>query len=451
MRSFACYLFFFGLTVVAPKPASAQAVASLQLGPNGSGDAQPTAVGQPQRLRAEDFQRLALERNAELQATRQDIAAARGFLTQARLRPNPGLDFSYGSGRPLGSPGERSIDIGYAHTIELGGKRARRIDVAQVGVEVAELLVADRERLLRGDIHTRYAEALAAARNFSTLGELFELNQRSFKVAAQRVSEGEGAPLEQRLLEVEVGRISADRLVASAAAARAFLALKVAAGIPASDLLTLDAELATPGVDISVETAIERALAQRPDVKAARAEEARAEAEIRLAHAERVPDVIGVVRYGQSSTRFDQFGMTASGQLVPITDTDHTLTAGVSIPLPFANRNQGAIETAGARRQAAALRREFIEQTVRGEVTGAYAQYVGSRQAVEVFDRQVIKQAEQSVATIRTSYELGETPLLDLVQEQRRLVEIQKAFTDALKELYIARATLEQAVGAELR
>ena len=410
-----------------------------------------SGTSQAQSMRAEDFQRLALERNADLQATRQDIAAARGFLTQAQLRPNPGLDFSYGSGRPLGSPGERSIDIGYAHTIELGGKRARRIDVAQVGVEVAELLVADRERLLRADIHTRYAEALAAARNFATLGELFALNQRSFKVAAQRVSEGEGAPLEERLLGVEVGRITADRLVAAGAAERALLALKVAAGIPASERLTLDGEMTTPGVDISVENAIEQALAQRPDVKAARAEEARAEAEARLARAERVPDVIGVVRYGQSSTRFDQFGTTASGQLVPIADTDHTLAVGVSIPLPFANRNQGAIEAAGARRRSAALRREFIEQSVRGEVSGAYAHYVGARQAVEVFDRQVIKQAQESVATIRTSYELGETPLLDLVQEQRRLVEIQKAFTDALKELYIARATLEQAVGTELR
>ena len=451
MRSLACRYLFMCLAAAGPQSVSAQTIVTSASESTTSAEARRPAAGQRSGLRAEDFQRLALERNADLLATRQDIAAARGFVTQARLRPNPGLDFSFTSGRPLGSPGERDIDLGYAQTIELGGKRARRIDVAQVGVEVAELLVADRERLLRGDIHSRYAEALAAARNFSTLGELLELNQRSFKVAAQRVSEGEGAPLERRLLEVEVGRITADRVVAAGAAERAFVALKVAAGIAPREPLTLAGELTTPGVEINVDQAIERALVQRPDVKAARAEEARAEAGIRLARAERVPDVIGVVRYGQSSSRFDQFGTTASGQIVPIHDTDHTLTAGLSIPLPFTSRNQGAVETAGARRRAAALRREFVEQSVRGEVTAAYAQYAGARQAVEIFDRQVIKQAQESVATIRTSYELGEAPLLDLVQEQRRLVEIQKAFTDALKELYISRATLEQAVGTELR
>ena len=417
---------------------------------NSTAAAQP-AGGQTSAVVADEFQRLALERNAELLAARQDIAAARGGVTQARLRPNPGLDFTMSSGRPLGSPGERGVDIGYAHTIELGGKRARRIDVAQVGVDVAELLVADRERQLRLEIQTRYADALAAARNVSTFGALYDLNQRSLAVASQRVSEGEGAPLEQTLMQVEVGRIAADRFVAAGAAERALVALKLTSGIAPGEPITLGGELTTPGVAVSVEQAVDRALLERPDLKAARAEEARAAAELRLAGAERVPDVIGVVRYSQNSTRFDQFGTTASGQLVPLTDSDRSLTVGISIPLPFSNRNQGAMETALARQRAAALRREFVEQSIRADIIGAYAQYAGARQAVDAFDQQVIKQMQQTVNTMRISYGLGESQLLDLVQEQRRLVETEKAFTDALKDLYVARATLDAAVGTTLR
>jgi cobalt-zinc-cadmium efflux system outer membrane protein len=411
-----------------------------------------TQTSAPAQERAvDDFLRLALDRNAELLAVRQDIAAARGFLTQSRLRPNPGLDVSVFNGRPFGSPGEHGFDIGYAHTFELGGKRARRIDVAQVGVEIAELLVADRERLLRADIKTRFAEALAAARNVSTLGEIYELNNRSLRVATQRVSEGEGAPLEQSLLQVEVGRIAADRLLANAAAARAFGALKLASGIAPGEMLALRGELTAEGVAISLDAAVERALDQRADLKAARTEEARAQAEQRLAQADRVPDVIGLVRYGQAYTQFDQPVLSPSGAVVQLRDRDRTLTAGVSIPLPFANRNQGAIETAVARQKAASLRREFIEQSVRSEVQTAFAQYAAARQAAEVFDRQVMQQMQRTMNTIRTSYELGESQLLDLVQEQRRLVETQKAFTDVLKELYIARAALEAAVGGEVR
>jgi cobalt-zinc-cadmium efflux system outer membrane protein len=200
-----------------------------------------------------------------------------------------------------------------------------------------------------------------------------------------------------------------------------------------------------------MDEAIAKALSERPDLKAARAEEERANAEFRLARAERVPDVIGVARYGRVESQFPQFGTTSTGQLVPLRDTDHVLTLGVSIPLPFANRNQGNIETSTARRQAASLRRQFLEQSVRTEVIAAYTQYVAASQAIEAFGQDVVKQSQETIAIIRTSYDLGEVQLLDLLQEQRRLLETQKAYTEILKEHYVARAALEAALSAELR
>ncbi|MGH9658527.1 MAG: TolC family protein [Bryobacteraceae bacterium] len=411
--------------------------------------AQPRQTGRDVSL--EELQRLALERNVDLLAVRQEIAASRGLLTQTRLRPNPGLDFTLGTGRPLGSPGERAMEIGYAHTFELGGKRARRIDVGSAGVEIAELLVADRERLLITDIKVRYAEALAAERNLEMLGELSELTQRAYRVAQQRVSEGEAAPVERALLQVEAGRMTADRLLAESASARAVAALKLAAGLDLAELLVLRDQMKAPAIALSLEEAIAKALAGRPDLKVARAEENRADADLRLARAERVPDVIGVARYGRIESQFPQFGTTVSGQLALLRDTDHVLTVGVSIPLPFADRNQGNIETAMARRQSAGLRRQFVEQSVRTEVTAAYTQYVAALQALEAFGQDVVNQSQESIKIIRASYDLGEVQLLDLLQEQRRLVETQKAYTEILKEHYVSRAALEAAVSAELR
>ena len=407
---------------------------------------------QPGReVTVDELQRLALERNLDVLATRQEIAAANGFLTQSRLRPNPGVDFSVGTGRPLGSAGEREIEIGYAHTFELGGKRARRIDVARVGVEIAEFQVADRERLLIVDLKVRYAEALAAARLMEMLAELSELTTRTYRVAQQRVSEGEAAPVERALLQVEVGRLTADRLFAASAGARAAGALKLAAGLDPQDLLSFRDNLTAARASLSLDAAIATALERRPDLQAARAEERRAEADHSLARAGRTPDVIGLVRYAQTDSRFDQFGTTAAGQVVPVVDRDHTIAVGVSIPLPFANRNQGNIEAGRAQRQAAGLRRQFLEESVRTEVRAAYAQYVAASQALEAFDRDVVKQAQEGVTIIRASYDLGEIQLLDLLQEQRRFLETQKAYTDILKEHYVARAALEAAISAELR
>lgn len=411
------------------------------------------APAQPpgREVTVDELQRLALERNLDILATRQEIAAAKGLLTQSRLRPNPGVDFTVGTGRPLGSAGEREIAVGYAHTFELGGKRAQRIEVGRVGVEIAEFQVADRERLLIADLKVRCAEALAAARLIEMLAELSALTTRTYRVAQQRVSEGEAAPVERALLQVEVGRLTADRLLAASTGARAAGALKLAAGLDPQDMLSFRGDLTAARASLSLDAAVATALEQRPDLQAARAEERRAQADHGLARAGRTPDVIGLVRYAQTDSRFDQFGTTATGQIVPVLDRDHTITVGVSVPLAFANRNQGNIEAALAQRQGAVLRRQFLEESVRTEVRAAYAQYVATAQALAAFDQDVVKQAQEGVTIIRASYNLGEVQLLDLLQEQRRFQETQKAYTEILKEHYVARAALEAAISAELR
>src|SRR3990170_8413996 len=82
---------------------------------------------------------LALTGNADLLATRQRTLEAQGLLRQAGFRPNPGVEASVSSGSMLGSAGEHEVSLGYAHTFELGGKLARRLDVAQRVADVAEL------------------------------------------------------------------------------------------------------------------------------------------------------------------------------------------------------------------------------------------------------------------------------------------------------------------------
>jgi cobalt-zinc-cadmium efflux system outer membrane protein len=393
----------------------------------------------------------ALTRNAELLAARQHAIEAQGLLLQAGLRLNPGIEVSVTNGDLFGSAGEREISLGYAYTFELGGKRDRRVEVAQLELELTQLGIADRERQLKADIKMRYGEALAAARNLETAMRLLELNRQSYRITVARVNEGEAAAYERGLLHVEINRLESERLLFENQLTRAVLELKTMAGANLDEELRLKSDLATPAMAMSVGDAIERAQVERPDLKAARLEERIGDAEIRLARAEAVPDLIGFTRYTRSSARFDQFGLTASGALAPLRDTDHTLTAGLSLTLPTRNRNQGRIQAAAARREAAALRRQFIEQIVRRDVRAAAGRYEAARRALAIFDQNVIGQSQDNLRIIRAGYELGELRLLDVLNEQRRLIDTQKAYTDVLKECYLALVELERAVGAPLK
>ncbi len=81
-----------------------------------------------------DLVRRALASNGELAAARMEIERARARLRQAGLRPNPTLEFEQTTGRFTGAPGESEISVGLAVPLELGGKRRRRIELAQAEI-----------------------------------------------------------------------------------------------------------------------------------------------------------------------------------------------------------------------------------------------------------------------------------------------------------------------------
>lgn len=392
----------------------------------------------------------ALTRNADLLATRQRTLEAQGLLRQAGFRPNPVLETEFGSGSATGSPGERAFSIGYAHPFELGGKRARRVDVGQAGVDIARLEVGDRERTLRAELQERYITAMATIRNLNAVAQQFELVKSSYTVTQRRVAEGESPRVDEMVLQAEVGRLGAERLLLAGEAQQGMLDLRVVAGFDVAEPLQLRPDGDRPPTNITFEVALERGLASRPDLGAARQEEARTQAETRLAHAERAPDVAALIRYSDVQSQFPQLGLTASGAPSAIRDRDHMLTGGLSITLPILYRNQGQIDVARARQTAASLRREYIERSIRAEITGAYGRYLAARRAVQTFEDSVLGPSTDSVRVLRASYAAGEIRLFDLIAEQRRLIDTQKAYTDALKQEALARVALERAIGVAL-
>ena len=393
---------------------------------------------------------LALTRNTDLLATRQRALEAQGLLRQAGFRPNPVFEAEFTGGSWTGSPGERSFSLGYAHPFELGGKRDRRVEVGQTGIEIARSEVTDRERTVRAEVQERFIAAMAAIRNLEAVAQQFELTKNSYTVTQHRVAEGESPRVEEMVLQAEVGRLDAERLLLGSEAQQAMLDLRVVAGFDLNDPLQLRPDGDRPPTSLTLDAALERGLASRPDLAAVRQEAVRSEADIRLAEAERTPDLSAVFRYSDVQSRFPQLGLTPLGLPTSIQDRDHLLTGGLSITLPMLYRNQGQIAATRARQTAATLRREYLERSIRAEITGAYGRYLAARRAVQIFEESVLGPSTSSVQVLRASYSAGEIRLFDLLAEQRRLIDTQKAYTDAVKQEALARVALERAIGVPL-
>lgn len=392
-----------------------------------------------------DLVRRALSANAELAATRLEIERARARLRQAGLRPNPTLDFEQTTGRFTGSAGEQEISVGLAVPLELGGKRRCRIELARAEFEAAEAEVADRERRLANEVRAFYAEALAALRELGTLEELNNIDLQTTRFIQARVNEGETAPIELNQLRVEVERLRTRRALVEGRLQASLLRLKSLTGVPAAELLRLREDIATPGLALppaSLESAIEIALRSRPDLKLAQLNVEVAQAGLRLARSYGVPDVTPFTRYSQVRSVFDD---TPVGVL---RDRDKLLTFGVSVGIPVFNRNQGAKAEATTAISQAERRLEFVEAVIRSEVQSSFARYEAARAAVSTFEQGVIPRSTENIRTIRAAYQIGAFSITDLLVEQRRLVDAQREFTEALAEQYRALADIHAAIGA---
>ena len=128
-------------------------------------------------------------------------------------------------------------------------------------------------------------------------------------------------------------------------------------------------------------------------------------------------------------------------------DRDKSLTFGVSVEIPIFNRNQGGKAEAAVAITQAQRRREFLEAVIRSEVQSAYARYEAAQAAVTTFEQGAIPRSSENVRTIRAAYQLGAFSITDLLVEQRRLLDVQREFTEALAERYRALADLQAAMG----
>jgi cobalt-zinc-cadmium efflux system outer membrane protein len=330
----------------------------------------------------------------------------------------------------------------------MGGKRKHRIQLAQAELEAAEAEIADRERKLASEVRNAYAEALALLRELEITQNLNDIDLQTVRFVQTRVNEGESAPIELSLLRVEVDRLRSRRALVEGRLQAAVFRLKSLVGIGATDALRFREDLQTPLLPSppgSVESAEEIALRTRPDLRLARLTEEVAQAGLRLARAEGAPDVMPFAKYTVSRSVFDD---TPVGVL---TDRDKLLSFGVSVGLPVFNRNQGAKAEATLAIDQARKRREFLEQIVRSEVQSAYARYEAARNALATYEQGVISRSNDNIRAIRGAYEIGEFKINDLLTEQRRLVDSQREFTEALSEQYRALADLQSAMGFAIK
>jgi outer membrane protein TolC len=185
----------------------------------------------------------------------------------------------------------------------------------------------------------------------------------------------------------------------------------------------------------------------RSDVQEAEARIRVADAQIDRAQREGRYDLSLFGSYMRMDAAFPQFGLNAQGELTPVRGLFHYISVGAALTLPWRNTNQGQVVSAEAERAAATARLNATQMTAEAEIAAATARDERARSAVAVYRGGARDLARQNLDVVRQTYELGRATVFDVLAEQKRYLDFERGYSNALREAYDARTVLRRALG----
>jgi cobalt-zinc-cadmium efflux system outer membrane protein len=365
-----------------------------------------------------------------------DIDAARAHARGAAL-PMHNPELSGGAGPQFGSgAASLQLQLGLSQTLELGGKRAARVQLADAQTRDAE--IGQRVEMLRARVEAwrAFERALVLQDRLATRREVEKL-ATTLAAAMQKGAQAGGTTrLRVNVVVAEAGRASQERFTAEAdyAAARSALAEAVGAG-PRDQLEPLGGVADPAALPANAEALVARALREHPAI--ARGENAQRVAQATLVDA----DARGSV----------DITLGLDYAYAPDPDGAHAIVGTVSVPLPIRNRNQGERASARIGVKRAEVERMYERVAIERAVRLAIENYQRASAAVAGFDRGVTERLNENLAAALDAFAKGGLDFVELTTTQRDLIASRVAFLDARLALVDAWAELVIAAAIEVK
>jgi outer membrane protein, heavy metal efflux system len=379
----------------------------------------------------EQLEQLAVENNPTARAAQAGIEAARGRVRQAGAWPNPTLGYTGEeiTRRNIDPRGEHGFFV--QQMIPLGGKLRLSRDVFERALDEATARNDLQRQRILSSARSLFYQVLTAERRIEVHERLTVLGNEATMVTAQLFNVGAAdrpdyleSDIERRRVQLELNaarnQVFALRQQLAAIAGRPEIATRPLAG-------SIDQAIPELEQDTTFQALAERS----PQMRAARAAVARAEALTARARREMYPDLF--LRGGAAYNR--EHGED-TGQ--PI-GWEGQLEAGVSIPL--FNRNQGGIAAARADETRAQAEVARLELSLRANAAAEFAEYLTALRSAESFRADILPRAERSYILYLSRYRemaaaypqvvVAQRTLFDMAREY--LVHLETAWRSALR------------------
>ena len=418
-------------------------------------------------LTVDEAVKIALLNNTNVRAALARVGMARADAVQAGLFTNPtlGLSFRFPEGG-----GRSNLTAGLAQNIAdlwliPPRKRAAERDLDRTILEVAREVVA-----LTIDTRTGYYNTVAADQALTIAQDNVALTKKLMEVTEARLEAGAVGALDVNLAKGQALRAEVDFRTArlEAASARRSLAKALALTTLADDLSLTDPLPSVQEHVIDAEWLVGMARESRLDLRAAQDGVAAAEARVKAEYAKVFPNVnVGLdlersdrraqpgrnILADTARTSIANGGLTAPdtesrGQRNQARSQEIDLIMGPSfgVTLPIFDQNQAQIAKARFSYEQAIALLDSLDRSIVQETREAADRASTAWNVATLYDRELLPQARNTLSISEAAYQAGNTPILNVIDAQRSLLESRRGYIASLQAAANAFVELERAV-----
>ncbi|HET6580091.1 MAG TPA: TolC family protein [Gemmatimonadales bacterium] len=257
-------------------------------------------------------------------------------------------------------------------------------------------------------------------------------------IARARVTSGAAVQSDSLQLVLELTQARTDQLRRDAAlrVSRLQLGRRIGEAGPV-DAEPVDTAPA-PELPLGVDEAVQLAVAQGPQYRAARAGERAAASLLKAERGQYLPQITLLGTH----LRFDD-------SFFPSARNVSSIALSVSLPIWDDGRREIAISQARVNRDVSRAIREDLERAARPDVTQAYEAYVTARATTALSSTGVVV-ARENYRVQESRYRAGSTTILDVLDAQIRLTQSEADLVQARYAARLALAGLEAILGHRL-
>lgn len=385
----------------------------------------------------EEYLSLVGNKNLGYASQKYNVSMAEAAIQTANMFPDPQVEMETTNNGVKQSMGYvYGASLGW--TLELGGKRKARVNLARNQSELSKIQLQDFFRNLRADASLGYIEALKSKALLEVQQDSYKNMQQLAKSDSIRYKLGTITLVTSKQSKLEAASLLNEVYQAESAEQQAITGLSVFLGDSKITGRDVTGDFNAFNRDFNIDDLMLQALNERADVLAARQNTEVAKSQINLEKANRVID-LGISAGAERHTE-------ATNEIAP-SPTVNAVKMGISIPLKFSNRRNAGLKIAEMAHSQAEVEYKQIEQEIKAEVMQAYQQYTATQKQLRQFHNGMLSEAKSILEGITYSYKRGESSILEVLNAQRTYNSVRKDYYEALADNAAALIELERKAG----